>query len=222
MYKLINTQHKKACEENRKRLRPVVETVIFCGQNNIALQGNDDSGHIDLAKLKMGEGNFKHLLRFRVQAGDTNLEDQIKTAPLNACYTSGDIQNQVIKCIGSELRDKVISRVKKSGFYVIMADETTDISSTEQLSLCLRYYDQEKKAICEDFISFIDVLNEAYDHSSQEVHASEESIPKTMEEYLERCEEENQKAFEIEEPKLTGEVIRKAIVTEIENCCTKL
>ena len=170
----------------------------------------------------MGEGNFKRLLRFRVQAGDTNLEDQIKTAPLNACYTSGDIQNQVIKCIGSELRDKVISRVKKSGFYVIMADETTDISSTEQLSLCLRYYDQEKKAICEDFISFIDVLNEAYDHSSQEVHASEESIPKTMEEYLERCEEENQKAFEIEEPKLTGEVIRKAIVTEIENCCTKL
>ena len=166
----------------------------------------------------MGEGNFKRLLRFRVQAGDTNLEDQIKTAPLNACYTSGDIQNQVIKCIGRELRDKVISRVKKSGFYVIMADETTDISSTEQLSLCLRYYDQEKKAICEDFISFIDVLNEAYDHSSQEVHASEESIPKTMEEYLERCEEENQKAFEIEEPKLTGEVIGKAIVTEIEKC----
>ena len=166
----------------------------------------------------MGEGNFKRLLRFRVQAGDTNLEDQIKTAPLNACYTSGDIQNQVIKCIGSELRDKVISRVKKSGFYVIMADETTDISSTEQLSLCLRYYNQEKKAICEDFISFIDVLNEAYDNSSQEVHASEESIPKTMEEYLERCEEENQKAFEIEEPKLTGEVIGNAIVTEIEKC----
>ena len=54
------------------------------------------------------------------------------------------------------------------------------------------------------------------------MHASEESIPKTMEEYLERCEEENQKAFEIEEPKLTGEVIGNAIVTEIENCCTKL
>jgi hypothetical protein len=37
-----------------------------------------------------------------------------------------------------------------------------------------------------------------------------------MDNFLQRCEEENQNAFEIEEPKLTGKVIGKAIGNEIE------
>ena len=48
-----------------------------------------------------------------------------------------------------------------------------------------------------------------------------------MTDFLQRCEEENQSAFEIQEPKLTGKVIGKAIVAELEkfssrSCCTKL
>jgi hypothetical protein len=158
IYKLINSQHRKTCEENRNRLKPIVETVIFCGQNNVALRGNDDSGELDLTKPKAGEGNFRRLLRFRaIQSGDTNLEEHIRSSPRNGCYTSGDIQNQVLECVGAELRQTIVSRVKEAGFYVIMADETTDISAVEQLSLCLRYYDCNKKTICEDFVCFLDV-----------------------------------------------------------------
>jgi hypothetical protein len=39
-----------------------------------------------------------------------------------------------------------------------------------------------------------------------------------MDSFLQRCEEENQNAFEIDEPKLNGKVIGKAIVKEIEIC----
>ena len=220
VYKLINSQHKKTCEENRKCLKPIVETVIFCGQNNIPLRGNDDSGKIDLTKQEVGEGNFRRLLRYRaVQCGDTNLEEQLKSAPRNACYTSGDIQNQIIECVGAELRQTVVSRVKKAGFYVIMADETTDITATEQLSLCLRYYDHDLKKVCEDFICFLDVLDKEYhSNTNPEIVINQETIPTTMTDFLQRCEEENQSAFEIQEPKLTGKVIGKAIVTELEKC----
>ena len=113
------------------------------------------------------------------------------------------------------------SRVKEAGFYVIMADETTDISAVEQLSLCLRYYDCNKKTICEDFVCFLDVLDKEYGSNPGnpgEVVVNQDTIPMTMDYFLQRCEEKNQNAFEIEEPKLTGKVIGKAIVKEIEKC----
>ena len=47
---------------------------------------------------------------------------------------------------------------------------------------------------------------------------NQDTIPMTMDYFLQRCEEENQNAFEIEEPKLTGKVIGKAIVKEIAKC----
>ena len=108
-----------------------------------------------------------------------------------------------------------------------MADETTDISVVEQLSLCLRYYDCNKKTICEDFVCFLDVLDKEYGSNPGkpgEVVVNQDTIPMTMDNFLQRCEEENQIAFEIEE-------IGKAIVKEIEkcvknisqrSCCTKL
>ena len=98
-----------------------------------------------------------------------------------------------------------------------MADETTDISSTEQLAVCFRYYDKDSKTIREDFVEFLDVLEKAYGSESetnQESEVTEQSIPNTMEEFLQRCEEDNERSFETEEPRLTGEVIGKAIVDE--------
>ena len=64
----------------------------------------------------------------------------------------------------------------------MMADETTNISSIEQLAVCFRYYDKESKAVREDFVPFLDVLEKDYGiETSQESEVSEESIPKTME-----------------------------------------
>ena len=127
------------------------------------MRGNDDSGKIDLTKQEVGEENFGRLLRYRaVQCGDANLEEQLISAPRNTGYTSGDIQNQIIECVGAELRQTVVSCVKTAKFYVIMADETTDITATEQLSLCLRYYNHDLKKVCENFVCFLDVLDKEY------------------------------------------------------------
>ena len=57
----------------------------------------------------------------------------------NAKYTSPEIQNQVIKLVGSAILDEIIRHVKEAELYAIIADETPDLSRTEQLSILVRY-----------------------------------------------------------------------------------
>ena len=68
---------------------------MLCGRQNIALRGNSDNNSTDLEKDATGNhGNYRVLLDFRVDAGDKVLAEHLVSAPRNATYTSGDIQNQ--------------------------------------------------------------------------------------------------------------------------------
>lgn len=46
-------------------------------------------------------------------------------------------------------------KVRKSKYFVILADKTTDVSEVEQFSLCTRYVDGEKCEIVERFLEFV-------------------------------------------------------------------
>ena len=58
-------------------------------------------------------------------------------------YTAPQIQNEIISMRGSRIQRAIIEDVKKSGFYGLICDETTDISHQEQPSLCRRYIDEQ-------------------------------------------------------------------------------
>ena len=45
----------------------------------------------------------------------------------------------MIAIIGTAILDEIIGRVKVAKFYAIIADETPDMSQTEQLSLLVRF-----------------------------------------------------------------------------------
>ena len=121
------------------------------------------------------------------------LMDHIKCAPSNASYTPVGIQNEIIECIREELKDKILSRVKKCRFYVIMADETTEISSIEQLSVCFHYYDTATYQVREDFIAFLAVLDQEYasgnddNNDTNNTIVAEKAFPKTTDDFLEIC-----------------------------------
>lgn len=64
-------------KENRDRLRPIVSTIILCGRQNIPLRGHRDDGNTSLNFVEndqnsvvIKEGNFRALLRFRIESGD--------------------------------------------------------------------------------------------------------------------------------------------------------
>ena len=140
--------------EYKRRLLPVVQTVLLCGAQELALRGHRDDGPLDLdAAPKRGEGNFKALLRYRAQ-GDKLLEDNIRTAPKNMQLTSWNVQNQIILICGQMIKENIVEKIKKAEMYTIIADETTDRNKREQLALVLRYV-TENGTVREDMVAML-------------------------------------------------------------------
>jgi len=44
----------------------------------------------------LNEGNFRALLKFRIDAGDCDLENHLKTASKNATFINLRVQNEII------------------------------------------------------------------------------------------------------------------------------
>lgn len=151
----LNTQRLQQISENRERLRPIIETIIFLGRQNIPLRGHRDDGQLlESEPALTNEGNFRELLRFRVVSGDNVLKKHLENTSSRATYVGKNTQNQLIECCGEEIKTELISRVKNAGCYSIIFDETTDLSHTSQLSLTVRYI--WNGLLREDFFGFID------------------------------------------------------------------
>lgn len=142
---------------NREILSSIIKVVILCGRQNLALRGHRDTTDMENNdQFPANYGNFWALLNFRVDSGDSVLRDHLATAAQNATYTSYNIQNQLIDILGNQIRDKILNRVKEAGWFTVVADEVTDLSNEEILSIVLRYVDPNSALVREDFVSFLE------------------------------------------------------------------
>lgn len=117
----------------------------------------------------------------RIDSGDNELKRHIE-GKKNATYMSPQIQNELINLCGSAVKDLILRDVKKSCAYSILADETADISGKEQLSIGVRFFDEEKMMVCEEFLGF------------EELKAMDaKTIADTIDKFLEREELDPQK-----------------------------
>ena len=60
---------------HRKVMKSIVETVVFCGRQNIPLRGHRDYSRLDDPQdfqTDENKGNFRALLRFGISAGDAD------------------------------------------------------------------------------------------------------------------------------------------------------
>ena len=74
---------------NRQKLSSIVKTIILCGRQNIALRGHRDNA-LDVERdverdvdNTTNHGNFLALLNFRIDAGDTVLENHLSSVVLH-------------------------------------------------------------------------------------------------------------------------------------------
>ena len=127
-------------EENRKILKSITKSLIFCGRQGLALRGHRDD---DSEKCEgYNHGNFKELLNFRIDAGDEVLANHLKTCRKNAKYTSKTSQNQLLVRIKEYIQKEIVKEINTQSFgplFGIQCDEVTDISNWEQLGIVLRY-----------------------------------------------------------------------------------
>ncbi|KAL4119702.1 hypothetical protein QTP88_012490 [Uroleucon formosanum] len=138
--------HQKVLEQNQKIISSIISNVLFCGTHDLPFRGKGQN-----------EGVFYDLIQMRIEAGDQYLQNHIEKGKRNAIYTSPQIQNEIINISGTVIKDCIINDVKKVVAFSIMADETADISGTEQLSIGIRFFDDEKRAIREKFLGFIEL-----------------------------------------------------------------
>ncbi len=187
----LNTARKQKIVDNRKRLAPMVDTILLCSRQNISLRGHrGETGSISADGLEpeINDGNFRALLRFRLRSGDTALKTHIDSAKGNATYQSAEIQNELISAAGSLVKEKVIDRIKKASFWTLIADETTDRAKREQMAVVVRYVlpDAFGHWHCyEDTVAILDVFADIKstnktDSSIEEISLSGVAISETL------------------------------------------
>ncbi len=114
---------------NRLKLEAIVDTILLCGRQNIALRGHRDSCSDAEANSTSSHGNFRAILQYAVKRGDTVLGEHLRTAASNATYTISTIQNEIISIIGDHIRSSIIDNVKRARWFTVIADEVTDVSN---------------------------------------------------------------------------------------------
>lgn len=187
---LLNKQAHLQALENRKKLAPIIKTILFCGRNNLPLRGHRDSGPLKIQGdegeteleeqiTQKGIGLFKKLLLFRIEAGDDALKAHLGSSGENATYLSPNIQNQIIGSCNKIILGKLVRDVNESGCFSLVADETTDISNVEQLSVCVRYV--KNNLINEHFLQFIPIENTSAENISNNLITFLKSIGMNME-----------------------------------------
>lgn len=124
--------------KNREILKAILKCIEFCGRQGISLRGHRD----DDTSTSLNKGNFKALIDFRAESGDTSLKEHLETCARNASYTSKNTQNDLLACVKQFIQNCIVTEVNQQpiGPYLgYQCDEVTDSSNWEQLGIVLRY-----------------------------------------------------------------------------------
>lgn len=167
----LDAQRRAEVQDNRERLLPILKSIVFCGQQNIALRGHRDDGSLldghveakETGSITQNDGNFRALLRFRIDAGDEKLKNHLEKSSSRSTYIGKNSQNELIACCGEEIRENICNEVRESPWFSIIFDETTDGSHKELMSVSIRYirksYVKGKgmvTTVCEKFLCYVD------------------------------------------------------------------
>ncbi len=148
-YRIAVRRHNDEVSKNRHILGRLIDCVKFCGMFELALRVKDESE---------GSSNpdFCGLVDL-VSSLDEVFEEHLRTATVFK-GTSKTVQNELLDCMASVIRERIVEEVKAARFVAIQANETTDISTQTQLVLVLRYIDG-KHAVQEWFFEFVPILS---------------------------------------------------------------
>ena len=155
--KKVNIQMSQAefekIKKNREHLIVIIWCVLYLVTEGRPLRGHrDDSKHIK--KPDINSGNFQELLKLISETGNSDLKSVIENVPKNATQWSKTVQNRIINVVGDKFKSEITGEITNSKFFSILADEASDVSNKEQMSLVLRYLDLNF-LVKESFVGFI-------------------------------------------------------------------
>lgn len=120
---LMSRQHMQQKLNGRHALHEIFVTVKYLCRQGLSLRGDKEEK----------DGNLNQLLYMK----DEILANWLKRK--ENVYTSETIQNEMIKLMGLSVLRNIVAELQRAPFLTIMADETTDTSNREQVTLFLRW-----------------------------------------------------------------------------------
>ncbi|CAG2254819.1 unnamed protein product [Mytilus edulis] len=123
-------------------LNSIIRLSGFQETRGLALRGHRDDDQIQDITQSYNLGNYKELVKFRAEAGDSVLDDHLKQCAKNASYTSKTSQNELLACIKRFIQQTIVDEVKAQPLgphFGYQCDEVSDASNWEQLGIVIRY-----------------------------------------------------------------------------------
>ena len=120
-------------EVNRSMLLKILSSIRYLARQALPLRGNwddDEKGEIN--------SNFYQLLKLRSENDKTFAKWLTKKTNK---FTSPKIQNEMIEIMALQILRNIARNIQSAEIYSILADESSDISNTEQLAFCIRWVD---------------------------------------------------------------------------------
>ena len=135
----------KVIADNRKYVESLMEGVLYCAEQGIALRGHDES------ESSSNPGNYKSLLTKVISRHSSVVKSRLddKRAPT---WLYPAFQNEIIHFLANEVRQYIKDECADAKYFTVMADETKDCSRKEQLSIVFRYI--RKSIVLERFTGY--------------------------------------------------------------------
>ena len=130
-------------ETNRFCLLKIIECLQYLARRAMPMQGDTDEESNFTQLLKLREKDQPALLKWLERKEDK--------------YTSHEIQNEItgISIMANNVIRNLVADIR-GGFFALIADEYTDISNKEQLTICIRWIDKHHE-VSEDFLGFFSI-----------------------------------------------------------------
>lgn len=145
------SQKEQQILKNREVMKRLIDITLCHG-----IWGRPFRGH-DERYDSYNKGLFKDIITLLTKY-DPVLEAHMKSGPRNALYCSNIIQNNLIQSVSHVMRKQFKEELYNEKISII-ADETSDVSHHEQLSVVIRYFDKNKKCPVEHFVCMKRVLS---------------------------------------------------------------
>ncbi|XP_076341725.1 zinc finger MYM-type protein 1-like [Tachypleus tridentatus] len=129
-------------KESRSNMAKIIENLQFLARQGLALQGHSDE-----------ESNFIQLYHLRAKNNSKMIEWLKKKTNK---YVTHDVQNEILEVMELQVLRDVASCIRNGRYFSILADECTDVANKKQLTICVRWIDDNLEPH-EDFIGFYEI-----------------------------------------------------------------
>ncbi|XP_059290873.1 uncharacterized protein LOC132044404 [Lycium ferocissimum] len=151
--------HEEQINRDRAHWKNVLSRIIAViktlGKNNLAFRGKNEKTYQE------SNGNFLSLIEMIAEFDPVMQEHiwRIKHDEILNNYLGHNIQNELINLLASEIKNKIIEKIKEIKYFSIILDCTRDASHQEQMTFALRSVDISATPIKinEYFLEFLKV-----------------------------------------------------------------